>query len=285
MKIYLTISISFFALAWAYSQVGIQTQNPQQIFHIDGSSSATTINPAVGAPTAIQQVDDFVVTKDGNVGIGTINPKGKLEVVSSVSTFVPPRLTAVQRNEMPLGKRPTGVMIYNLDLSRLQVNVGTDDDPVWESLDLSSTTANTSILFTKTNTQQIDGATPTNVLFETISFNNTPAGYVTMQSDNATVRLAMGKTYKIEVNMGRLLSSNAGGTICRLYNGSTELSRANIYPKSRPNSFFNTFNTMSAFITTVDEDADIQVICTRTGAGYVIVNDSDAPTWSITITN
>ena len=59
----------------AFSQVGINTENPQAIFHIDGKSSTQTTNPTTGAPTAAQQVDDFVVTSDGNVGVGIIARK------------------------------------------------------------------------------------------------------------------------------------------------------------------------------------------------------------------
>ncbi len=58
------------------SQVGINTENPQQVFHIDGQKD----NPTNEAPNATQQVNDFVVTENGNVGIGTTNPNGKLHI-------------------------------------------------------------------------------------------------------------------------------------------------------------------------------------------------------------
>lgn len=49
--------------------------------HVDGAGD----NPKVGAPSATQQANDFVVTSTGNVGIGTITPNRKLEIVSSTS--------------------------------------------------------------------------------------------------------------------------------------------------------------------------------------------------------
>ncbi|WP_312297924.1 hypothetical protein [Chryseobacterium sp.] len=59
-----------------YSQVGINTTNPQGRFHVDGG----TDNAAVGAPTATQQKNDFIVTASGNVGIGKSDPQKKLDI-------------------------------------------------------------------------------------------------------------------------------------------------------------------------------------------------------------
>lgn len=60
----------------AYSQVGINTPNPQGILHVDAAKD----NPATGAPTVVQQLNDFTVTSSGAVGIGTTTPSEKLEV-------------------------------------------------------------------------------------------------------------------------------------------------------------------------------------------------------------
>lgn len=59
-----------------FSQVGINTANPQQPLHVDGKKD----NPASGVPTAIQQGNDFVVASDGSVGVGIVNPTQKLDV-------------------------------------------------------------------------------------------------------------------------------------------------------------------------------------------------------------
>lgn len=61
------------------AQVGINTQNPQALFHIDGSRD----NNTSGTPTSTQQANDLVVTENGNVGIGTTTPKVKLDLRSS----------------------------------------------------------------------------------------------------------------------------------------------------------------------------------------------------------
>ncbi|WP_426479256.1 hypothetical protein ACP3T3_07335 [Chryseobacterium sp. CBSDS_008] len=61
-----------------FSQVGINTQNPQTTFHIDGSKD----NPVTGAPSVVQQANDFVVTQQANVGIGVAAPTEKLDIAS-----------------------------------------------------------------------------------------------------------------------------------------------------------------------------------------------------------
>ncbi|PRA95358.1 hypothetical protein CQ046_22195 [Chryseobacterium sp. MYb7] len=64
-----------------FSQVGVNTTNPQGTFHVDGAKD----NVSTGVPTVSQQANDFVVTSAGNTGIGTISPTNKLEVVSGTA--------------------------------------------------------------------------------------------------------------------------------------------------------------------------------------------------------
>jgi hypothetical protein len=51
-----------------YAQVGINTVNPQGIFHIDGGKD----NPITGAPNIVQQSNDFSVIASPSLGTGTI---------------------------------------------------------------------------------------------------------------------------------------------------------------------------------------------------------------------
>lgn len=67
---------TFLCSIFSYSQVGINTKNPQGVFNVDGAKN----NAANGKPTLAQQKDDFVVLENGNVGIGTTTPITKLEV-------------------------------------------------------------------------------------------------------------------------------------------------------------------------------------------------------------
>lgn len=64
---------------FAIAQVGINTGNPQQIFHVDGSND----NNVSGIPSPTQQANDVVVTADGEIGIGTASPSTNLHINSS----------------------------------------------------------------------------------------------------------------------------------------------------------------------------------------------------------
>ena len=68
-----------------FSQVGINTENPLGIFHIDGHQDNALVNQL----TNKQQDNDFVVTNDGYVGIGTVQPKAKLQINSGGTTENP----------------------------------------------------------------------------------------------------------------------------------------------------------------------------------------------------
>lgn len=60
-----------------YAQVGINTEFPMGMLHIDGQRDNET------NPSDIQQENDFIIDYDGNVGIGTVTPTEKLEVNAS----------------------------------------------------------------------------------------------------------------------------------------------------------------------------------------------------------
>ena len=77
-KFYLTI-LPFLFGASVFAQqgnVGINTVNPQATLHIDGGRD----NNTTGVPTAAQQLNDVVVTKEGFVGIHTSEPKAHLQI-------------------------------------------------------------------------------------------------------------------------------------------------------------------------------------------------------------
>ncbi|MBF0576005.1 hypothetical protein [Dysgonomonas sp. GY617] len=57
----------------SFAQIGINTESPQQIFHIDGSSNTSGISNIS---------DDVVVDSNGNLGVGVISPTAKLHIVT-----------------------------------------------------------------------------------------------------------------------------------------------------------------------------------------------------------
>ena len=80
------ISIGLLLSGFSYSQVGINTSNPQGIFNIDGGKD----NPTTGSGhTNAQQLNDFTVTAAGNVGIGKIAPSTKLHITTGGTAATP----------------------------------------------------------------------------------------------------------------------------------------------------------------------------------------------------
>lgn len=71
------VTLSFIiAPLFIFSQVGINTPNPQNIFHVDGAND----NPSTGVPGSLQQANDVIITSAGSVGIGTTVPTQKLDI-------------------------------------------------------------------------------------------------------------------------------------------------------------------------------------------------------------
>ncbi|PRB00594.1 hypothetical protein CQ046_18285 [Chryseobacterium sp. MYb7] len=72
----LVILLAMFSPLLMFSQIGVNTPNPQAALHVDGAKD----NASSGAPTVVQQANDFAVTANGNVGIGIIAPTKKLDI-------------------------------------------------------------------------------------------------------------------------------------------------------------------------------------------------------------
>ena len=82
MKKNITLFVTLIVNVALYSQVGINTQNPQGIFNIDGGKD----NPTTGSAfTAAQRKNDLVFTANGNLGLGTIFPTTKLHIDNGTS--------------------------------------------------------------------------------------------------------------------------------------------------------------------------------------------------------
>ncbi|UTX50779.1 hypothetical protein [Chryseobacterium sp. MA9] len=81
MKKITFIILFFFFANSTFAQIGINTPNPQTMFHVDGQKD----NPTTGVPNTAQQLNDFAVTSNGDVGVGTTNPTSKLELNSGTN--------------------------------------------------------------------------------------------------------------------------------------------------------------------------------------------------------
>lgn len=107
MALFLTCTASF-------AQVGINTTTPLGAFHVDAAKD----NPTSGSLTSTQQANDFVVTANGSVGIGTTSPdsSAKLDVSASSQGFLPPRvdLTSYTMDLDGISGQATGLLVYNI---------------------------------------------------------------------------------------------------------------------------------------------------------------------------
>ena len=65
---------------------------------------------------------DFVIDKNANVGIGTVSPRGALDVSSTTNAFIPPRMTTVQRDA--ISAPVEGMVLYNTTTDGLDIYTG-----------------------------------------------------------------------------------------------------------------------------------------------------------------
>lgn len=79
-KILLLMGIFSFEVL-LYAQIGINTEEPMALFHIDASGNNST------APVATRSDDDVVITADGKMGLGTVDPQQQLEIINGKLTI------------------------------------------------------------------------------------------------------------------------------------------------------------------------------------------------------
>lgn len=75
------LSILLSTSTFVFAQTGVNTQYPQATFHVDGNKD----NLTAGTPSASQQANDFVVTSEGYLGVGTDFPSTNLQINSETA--------------------------------------------------------------------------------------------------------------------------------------------------------------------------------------------------------
>ncbi|KXH83257.1 phage tail protein [Chryseobacterium kwangjuense] len=126
----------------AFSQIGINTPNPQAALHIDGAKD----NPATGNPSVAQQTNDFVVTSGGSVGIGTTAPDSNaaLDVKSTTKGIKLPSVSLLATNNpSPLTAHVGGMIVYNTVTAGAEPNnviagIYLNDGTKWVHLETSA---------------------------------------------------------------------------------------------------------------------------------------------------
>lgn len=61
------------------AQIGIYTENPSQLFHVDAAKNNNN-----SFPSAALMADDVVFTTEGKLGLGVVNPQAKLHIDGSL---------------------------------------------------------------------------------------------------------------------------------------------------------------------------------------------------------
>ncbi|MEK6510099.1 hypothetical protein [Myroides sp. C4067] len=79
--IYLSLLFLLLKTVSCYGQIGINTTLPQAIFHVDGKNDNANTN----VKHSQKESNDIVVTNNGNIGIGILNPTNKLEIKTNDS--------------------------------------------------------------------------------------------------------------------------------------------------------------------------------------------------------
>ncbi|WP_054510941.1 hypothetical protein [Chryseobacterium sp. ERMR1:04] len=100
----ITILTALLFSASAFSQIGINTSNPQAVFNIDAAKD----NPSTGIPSLTQQSNDFVVSSSGNIGIGNTAPTRKMDIVKTTGGAL--KITdGTEGNNKIFVSNPTGI--------------------------------------------------------------------------------------------------------------------------------------------------------------------------------
>jgi hypothetical protein len=108
----ISIIIGLFAFLKAFTQVGVNTANPQGAFHVDGAKD----NSNIGIPSVTQQKNDFIVTSSGKVGIGTVQPAASsvLDITATDKGVLLPRVALTSSTDVVTIAAPAnGLIVYN----------------------------------------------------------------------------------------------------------------------------------------------------------------------------
>lgn len=116
-KLRLIICFLVFCVLEINAQIGINTENPQSLFHIDASGN----NSITGVPSLVQNKDDFLVRLDNegqvNVGIGVLpasDTRTQLELGANDKAFMTNNVALSGTNDLVTVPNPIdGMFVYN----------------------------------------------------------------------------------------------------------------------------------------------------------------------------
>lgn len=112
-KISILLLVATFLPLVAFSQIGIYTENPQSLFHID-----VLANNTGSVPSASQQIDDVYIgmmSDDAVLSLGELPQNdAQLSLTGSNKAFFPNRVALKGTTDLTTVPNPqTGMMVYN----------------------------------------------------------------------------------------------------------------------------------------------------------------------------
>lgn len=127
-KIKLIICVLVICSTEVYAQIGVNTDNPQTLFHVDASGN----NATIGVPTIAQNKDDFFINIDNigqaNAAIGVLpasDRRAQLELGANNKGFMTNGVKLAGTNDLATVLSPMdGMFVYNTSYG------GTVSDPV-----------------------------------------------------------------------------------------------------------------------------------------------------------
>lgn len=98
--------------------MAVGTKTPTGVFHIDAGKDNSS-----STPIATEEVNDFIITAEGSVGIGTVNPNpsAMLDISSSNKGFLGPRVALASTTDKATVQNPAaGLIVYNTGAAALK---------------------------------------------------------------------------------------------------------------------------------------------------------------------
>ncbi|WP_045495551.1 hypothetical protein [Chryseobacterium sp. StRB126] len=120
----LLMAILYLNISFTFAQIGIGTENPQGILHVDGAKD----NVTTGSPTDTQVINDIVINKTtAFIGVGTLNPQVKLDA-RSVGTE---NALGLGTTTMTANEAGAGTVRYDVADIPVGAKIEVSDGSVW----------------------------------------------------------------------------------------------------------------------------------------------------------
>lgn len=157
MKKAITVIAAVVCMHLTQAQIGINTANPQGTFHIDAGKN----NPGTGVPDTSVTGDDFIVTSEGSVGIGTVSPdpSAAMEIIASNKGVLLPKVKLIHHMDTITIPNPKkGTLVYNTQKIEAGGQLFLDegycfwDGTTWRNIRANGGAAGTYILYLSTST-------------------------------------------------------------------------------------------------------------------------------------